>query len=477
MDLKEILLVGLCLWQLFVVSVVSGNAIFEVEHKFKGGKRTLKELRDHDLRRHGRLLATIELPLGGDSSPTGTGLYFTKIQIGNPAKEYHVQVDTGSDMMWVHCNGCEGCPKETRIEGIKLQTYDPKSSSSAKVIKCDNQQCNMIYQRTPDNCKSDMLCQFEVHYGDGSSTSGYFVEDSINYKIAGNQSSTGNGNVVFGCGTKIGESESPLKVDGIIGFGQANSSMISQLAAAGKVKKKFSHCLDNKKGGGILAVGELVEPKLNTSPIVEKQAHYYVALKSIDVGGDVHEFSGGLFSSERGAMIDSGTTLGYLPNDIYETTQKKIFSKQAKLDIETEEGGFKCFKYSGNVDDDFPKIVLNFKGSLSLTAYPREYFFPLKDGRWCLGWQAGTFQSRDGSDVIILGDMLLQNKLVYYDLENQNIGWTEYDCSSSIKLKDDESGNVHSVAAQNLSSDGSLISGMSLLSAILLALVNMVGCF
>ena len=64
---------GLCLWQLFVVSMVSGNAIFEVEHKFKGGKRTLKELRDHDLRRHGRLLASIELPLGGDSSPTGTG--------------------------------------------------------------------------------------------------------------------------------------------------------------------------------------------------------------------------------------------------------------------------------------------------------------------------------------------------------------------------------------------------------------------
>jgi len=47
--------------------------------------------------------------------------------------------------------------------------------------------------------------------------------------------------------------------------------VISQLAAAGKVKKKFSHCLDNQKGGGILAVGELVEPKLNTSPIVQKQ--------------------------------------------------------------------------------------------------------------------------------------------------------------------------------------------------------------
>lgn len=60
-------------------------------------------------------------------------------------------------------------------------------------------------------------------------------------------------------------------LDGILGFGQANSSVLSQLAASGKVKKIFSHCLDNIHGGGIFALGEVVEPKVNTTPLVSGQ--------------------------------------------------------------------------------------------------------------------------------------------------------------------------------------------------------------
>ncbi|KAI8013061.1 Aspartic proteinase-like protein 2 [Camellia lanceoleosa] len=65
------------------------------------------------------------------------------------------------------------------------------------------------------------------------------------------------------CGAKqsgqLGSSSQAL--DGILGFGRANSSMISQLASVGKVKKMFAHCLDGTNGGGIFAIGQLVEPK------------------------------------------------------------------------------------------------------------------------------------------------------------------------------------------------------------------------
>ena len=57
-------------------------------------------------------------------------------------------------------------------------------------------------------------------------------------------------------------------LDGIIGFGQSNTSMLSQLAAAGKVKKIFSHCLDTITGGGIFAIGEVVQPKIKTTPLI-----------------------------------------------------------------------------------------------------------------------------------------------------------------------------------------------------------------
>ncbi|KAK9673483.1 hypothetical protein RND81_12G170300 [Saponaria officinalis] len=473
MDLRQILMVGLCICE--VSSMVLGNAVFKVEHKFKGGRKTIRELRAHDQRRHGRFLATIDLPLGGNGQPSDAGLYFTKVQLGNPPVDYHVQVDTGSDILWVNCAGCDNCPGKSGL-GIKLNLYDPKSSSTANLINCDEKQCAMIYQGTLSGCASNMLCEYQVTYGDGSTTSGYFVEDTFHYdEMSGHQQTTGNVSVVFGCGDKqSGQlSSTDEALDGIMGFGQANSSVISQLAAAGKVQKSFSHCLDNENGGGIFAIGQLVEPKLNSTPIIPNQPHYNVAMKSIEVGGDVLKLSSDFSESNRGVVIDSGTTLAYLPDDIYNSIVEKVLSKQSELKLHTIEDQFKCFEYDGKIDDGFPSIVFSFDNSLSLTIHPHEYFFPLDDGehKWCFGWMNSGMQTRDGKDVTILGDIVLSNKLVYYDLENQTIGWSPYNCSSSIKLKDKDSGTVNTVGAHNLSSANSLISSTILL--ILFVLINL----
>lgn len=75
------------------------------------------------------------------------------------------------------------------------------------------------------------------------------------------------------CGARqagaLGTSQQAL--DGILGFGQSNSSIISQLALAKKVKKTFSHCLSGSKGG-IFAIGEVIEPKVyDTTPIMPNE--------------------------------------------------------------------------------------------------------------------------------------------------------------------------------------------------------------
>lgn len=54
--------------------------------------------------------------------------------------------------------------------------------------------------------------------------------------------------------------------------------MISQLAAAGKVKKIFAHCLDSITGGGIFAIGDVVEPKVKTTPVVPHQYVFWLQL-------------------------------------------------------------------------------------------------------------------------------------------------------------------------------------------------------
>lgn len=46
-------------------------------------------------------------------------LYYTKVQLGSPPREFYVQIDTGSDVLWVSCSSCNGCPTAS---GLKVKT-------------------------------------------------------------------------------------------------------------------------------------------------------------------------------------------------------------------------------------------------------------------------------------------------------------------------------------------------------------------
>ena len=58
---------------LFLPMIVSGNAVFRVQHKFKGREKSLQALRAHDTHRHGRILSAVDLPLGGNGHPSEAG--------------------------------------------------------------------------------------------------------------------------------------------------------------------------------------------------------------------------------------------------------------------------------------------------------------------------------------------------------------------------------------------------------------------
>ncbi|KAK3034146.1 hypothetical protein RJ639_033489, partial [Escallonia herrerae] len=419
-----------------LLCLVSGNVVFKVRHKF-AGRWSLGALRDHDAHRHGRMLSSVDLPLGGNGRPTDAALYFTKIGIGTPSKEYHVQVDTGSDILWVNCAGCDRCPKKSDL-GIKLALYDVKGSSTGKPVTCEQDFCTSAFNAPSSDCKVGMLCEYSVTYGDGSSTAGYFVRDYVHLdSVNGDLKTTPmNGSVAFGCGAKqSGElGTSSEAVDGILGFGQANSSMISQLASSRKVKKMFSHCLDGTNGGGIFAIGQVVQPKVQSTPLVQNEAHYNVVMKAIEVGGEVLQLETDIFDtgSRRGTIIDSGTTLAYLPDEVYNPLLVKVMARQPNLKTRTVENEFRCFAYSGNVDDGFPVVTFHFEGSVSLAVYPHDYLFQVNPNEWCIGWQNSGLQSKDGKEITLLGDLVLSNKLVFYDLENQTIGWAEYNCEYTV---------------------------------------------
>jgi hypothetical protein len=61
-------------------------------------------------------------------------------------------------------------------------------------------------------------------------------------------------------------------VDGIFGFGQGELSVVSQLSTRGITPRVFSHCLKGDgSGGGILVLGEILEPGIVYSPLVPSQ--------------------------------------------------------------------------------------------------------------------------------------------------------------------------------------------------------------
>lgn len=72
--------------------------------------------------------------------------------------------------------------------------------------------------------------------------------------------------------------KSDRAVDGIFGFGQQGLSIISQLSSHGITPKVFSHCLKGDNGGGgVLVLGEILDPDIVYTPLVPSRYVFFTA--------------------------------------------------------------------------------------------------------------------------------------------------------------------------------------------------------
>ncbi|KAK1296647.1 Aspartic proteinase-like protein 2 [Acorus calamus] len=417
-----------------------------------GGEIKVDELVARDRARHGRLLrgrrlqssvsavgGVVDFPVEGSADPFTVGLYFTRVKLGNPPKEFYVQIDTGSDILWVTCSSCSGCPKSSGL-GIELEFFDPPKSSTASAISCSDQRCSSAAQSSEAICSQGSQCGYSFQYGDGSGTSGYYVSDTLYFDtiMADESILNASTSIVFGCSnSQSGDLTKPDRaVDGILGFGQNDLSVISQLYSRGVTPKVFSHCLKSSdNGGGILVLGHIVEPGITYTPLVQSQPHYNLNLQSIAVNGRTLPIDSSVFStsSNQGTIVDSGTTLAYLAEKAYDPFVNAIIAAVPPSVRPFVSKGNQCFVTSSSVDDVFPSVVLNFEGSASLNLKPEDYL--LQQGSvdssimWCMGWQKSQ-----GSGITILGDLVLKDKIFIYDLGAQRIGWANYDCSLPVNV-------------------------------------------
>ncbi|KAL6585418.1 hypothetical protein OROMI_002062 [Orobanche minor] len=437
-------------WVLLVMAVVVGLAaaatasslsadefqgVLDLERAFPLGERVeLEAIEDRDRARHARILQSfsggiVDFPVGGTSDPYAVGLYYTKVRLGSPPQEFNVQIDTGSDILWVTCSSCNNCPRNSGL-GIPLNFFDPATSSTVSYISCSDRTCASIVQTASAECSTDNTqCDYSFHYGDGSGTSGFYVSDVLYFDSILGASLIANSStpIVFGyvCSTSMSGdlTKSDRAVDGIFGFGRQGLSVISQLASLGITPRIFSHCLKGDgSGGGILVLGQIMDPGIVYTPLVPSQdtcrvPHYNVYLQNIAVNGQLLPIDQAVFttSGNRGTIIDSGTTLAYLVEGAYDPLVTAITNAVSPPVIPIISRGNQCYLATTSVSEPIDYLVHT--GFVDGAAM------------WCMG-----FIKVPSRGTTILGDLVLKDKIFVYDLAHQRIGWADYECSLSVNV-------------------------------------------
>ncbi|KAM0962117.1 hypothetical protein ACFX13_021711 [Malus domestica] len=406
------------------IFVVSAGNVFHLHRAFPMNHRVeLEQLQAQDTVRHHQFLGgVVKL------------VYLTKVKIGSPPREFYVLIDTGSEVFWVSCSSCNVCPLFTGL-GTPISLYDYDNSSTAGLLPCSDGRCK--------HCSDDSnQCEYNIPYTGGAETTGYFVSDEFSFDMIPVHSQVAHGSstrIIFGCATTVSGllARTEVSLNGVLGLSQGPLSVISQLSSRGITPSVFSHCLKGDgNGGGILVLGEILEPSIVYTPLVPKKSYYAINLESIAVNGQILPIDPATFrtSDERATLVDTGTTLAFFVEEAYEPLVHAITSASNFVSLIIS-GESQCYLIYTSLGKSFPSVTLNFAAGASMTLKPQDYLLysgsHVGAAMWCLGFKKAHGASRG---LTVLGDLILRDKIVVYDLARQQLGWANYNCASPVNF-------------------------------------------
>ena len=86
------------------------------------------------------------------------GIYYTRVKVGSPPREFVVSIDTGSTDLLVPGNDCDGC-------NVTTPKYDPSKSTSSSPVLChDTSDCTRKAREQPSCWTPGDLCPFSDVY-------------------------------------------------------------------------------------------------------------------------------------------------------------------------------------------------------------------------------------------------------------------------------------------------------------------------
>ncbi|KAG9017511.1 hypothetical protein FRB90_000984 [Tulasnella sp. 427] len=374
-----------------------------MRHKYKGVKFSPIAARDPTIAKRSAYSGTEPAPYDVHERRGSSGkatlkddfdgideLYYGSLSIGTPAQKTTVDFDTGSSDLWLPLSSCPKCYGPT---------FKPASSSTFK----------------------DSSNSFNIRYQDGSSATGKVATDKVT--VAGLTVHTQG----FGAVTKETGNFLAGPSAGLLGLGfKANAAsgakpfFINLVEAKSLASNVFSFFMARNGGTG----SELCIGCTNSAKYTGSIRYYHIDPSATggkqyywNIPSDGFSYNGGPSTGSFSAVIDSGTTLIYVPTAAAKALYAKI--PGAKAAPSSIGDGFYTYPCNAKLGP----IELGFSGH-QYAVNPSDFNLGAvsSGSSTCV---AGIIGDDTGDGMAIIGDEFMKNWYSVFDYDKKAVGFAK----------------------------------------------------
>ncbi|KAJ2988205.1 hypothetical protein NUW58_g4102 [Xylaria curta] len=344
------------------------------------------------------------------------GGYFASCSVGTPPQKVTLQLDTGSSDIWVPASTARVCTQRSssRGGGCTFGSYDANQSSTGQPVSDD----------------------FQIAYVDGSYSRGEYIAETFgigDVELA---------NVTMGLG---------LDTDiayGLVGVGYElneasvrNSELYPNLPVVmrneGRIKTNAYSLWLNDLGastgnilfGGIDTdkyMGDLIRVNVQKDARSGQFTSFTVHLTSLQAHSSTGDDAFSSSSFPVPVVLDSGTTLSYLPQDLAEKVWEEV---GAEYYLIGQQGAAPLIPCAMGNNNGYFTFGFGGQGGPAIKVGMDELVLPIFTGG-PVPFNSGPFKGQDAcqfgiqnisGNSFLLGDTFLRSAYVVYDLENNEI--------------------------------------------------------
>lgn len=366
--------------------------------------------------------------------------YSVELDIGTPSQEVTVLVDTGSSDLWVMGSNNPYC----------------RGSSDSQISSSDRIDCGEFGTFNSDRSSSwsrnGSAPRFSIQYGDTTFASGIWGQDhlhledlnitGLSFAVANRTNSTVG---VLGVGLPgletTNSGRTPYQYD--------NFPMVLKRAGATDSTAYSLYLNSLQEEHGSILFGAVDHSKysgpLYTVPLIntlqgygyDNPIQFDVTLHGIGLSDD--NTNSTLTSTKVPALLDSGTTLTYLPKTLLDNLADKIGARYVQrygyYMVPCNSDGT-----SSSAFDDDTSLIFDF-GGFHIRTPLKDYLVQAMTNTCILGLIP------QDSNGVILGDTFLTHAYVVYDLDNYEVSMAQAKYIEDYDAKDYKSADIHVISS------------------------------